>query len=107
MATFGEFLRIERKNIGLNQSEFGYKLNIIMTDVSKIENGRKKFPFEKLKQLANFLNKDYTEIKNLYVAERLVQVVHKYKCQDTVFAIAANQSKYIKSKQAKQGTLKF
>ena len=41
MATFGEFLRKEREKKGLNQSEFGLKVGLIMTDVSKIENGRK------------------------------------------------------------------
>lgn len=36
MATFGEFLRKEREKKELNQSEFGLKIGIIMTDISKI-----------------------------------------------------------------------
>ncbi len=107
MTTFGEFIRDERNKKGLNQSDFGQPFGIIMTDISKIENGRKRFPFDKLKQLAAYLDKNYTELKDLYVAEKLVIEAHKYKCTDTVFAVAKNQSKYLKSKLVKQAKLKF
>lgn len=107
MATFGEFLRAERTKRGLNQSEFGQPLGIIMTDISKIETGKKKFPFNSLEALAKFLEKDYLELKNLYVADKLVEEAHKYECSDAVFAVAENQSKYLKNKNVKQGTLKF
>lgn len=107
MATFGEFLRAERNKKGLNQSEFGQSFGIIMTEISKIETGKKKFPFTSLEALAKFLGKDYLELKNLYVADKLVEEAHKYECSDTVFAVAENQSKYLKSKNIKQGKIKF
>ena len=107
MATFGELLRTERKKKGLNQSEFGQPFGIIMTEISKIENGRKKFPFTSLEALAEFLEKDYSELKNLYVADKLVEEAHKYNCSDMVFTVAENQSKYLKSKNVKQGEIKF
>lgn len=107
MATFGEFLRGERNKKGLNQSEFGQSFGIIMTEISKIETGKKKFPFASLEALAEFLGKDYLELKNLYVADKLVEEAHKYNCSDAVFAVAENQSKYLKNKNVKQGELKF
>lgn len=107
MARFGEFLRSERNKKGLNQSEFGQHLGIIMTDISKIETGRKKFPFNKLLELANLLEIDFTELKNLYVADKLVEEAHKYECPDTVFTVAESQSKYLRSKNVKQGKFKF
>lgn len=107
MATFGEFLRTERKKKGLNQSEFGQLFDIIMTDISKIETGKKNFPFDNLKELAEFIGKDYCELKNLYVADRLVTEAHKYKCSDAVFKVAEEQSKYVRNKNVKQGELKF
>ncbi|OXA71755.1 hypothetical protein B0A67_10395 [Flavobacterium aquidurense] len=107
MATFGEFLRGERNKRGLNQSEFGQSFGIIMTEISKIETGKKKFPFASLESLAEFLEKDYLELKNLYVADKLVEEAHKYNCSDAVFAVAENQSKYLKNKNVKQGELKF
>lgn len=107
MATFGEFLRAERNKKELNQSDFGQQLGIIMTDISKIENGHKKFPFNSLEKLAEFLQKDYLEVKNLFVADRLVEEAHKYECSDAVFSVAENQSKYLRNKNEKQGKLKF
>lgn len=107
MATFGEFIRAERNKKGLNQSEFGQSLGIIMTEISKIETGKKKFPFISLKALAKFLDKDYLELKNLYVADKLVDEAHKYECTDAVFSVAENQSKYLKNKNVKQAQIKF
>ncbi|QTD38769.1 helix-turn-helix transcriptional regulator [Polaribacter batillariae] len=105
MATFGEFLRSERDRKGLNQSDFGQEVGVIMTDISKIENGHKKFPYANLQRLADFLKKDIEELKNLYVADILVDEVHKYNCSDSVFSVAESQSKYLRNKNVKQGTL--
>jgi len=105
MATFGEFLRKERKKLNLNQSDFGQHFGIIMTDISKIENGHKKFPFANLQSLAEFLKLDYSDIKNLFVADKLVEEAHKYECSDKVFSVAETQSKYIKNKNVKQSKL--
>jgi len=107
MATFGEFLRKEREKKEMNQSDFGQEIGIIMTDISKIENGRKKYPFQNLQKLADFINKELNEIKKLYVADIIVDEVHKYKCSDDVFSLAEEQSKYIKNKNAKQGYFNF
>jgi len=107
MATFGEFLRAERNKKGLNQSDFGQPLGIIMTDISKIETGKKKFPFTSLEALAEFIGKDYLELKNQYVADKLVEEAHKYECSDAVFSVAENQSKYLRNKNVKQAKIKF
>jgi transcriptional regulator with XRE-family HTH domain len=104
---FGEFLRKEREKKGLNQSEFGLKVGLIMTDVSKIENGRKKFPFDNLKKLSKFIEQDFDVIKTKFVADILVDEVKKYKCSDIVYSVAEEQSKYLRNKNAKQTTIKF
>lgn len=107
MATFGEFLKIERKKKGLNQSDFGLQFGIIMTDMSKIENGHKKFPPVNLEKLAKFLDMDFVKVKNLFVADILVEEAHKYQCSDAVFSVAESQSKYIKDKNVKQAKMQF
>lgn len=107
MATFGEFIKNERNKKGLSQSDFGQPLRIIMTDISKIENGKKRFPFDKLNLLAEYLKKDFTELKNIYVAERLVEEARKYGCSDIVFKIAEKESQYQRSKKIKQGKMNF
>jgi hypothetical protein len=55
--------------------------------------------------LADFIDRDVEELKTLFVAEILVNEVHKYKCSDKVFAIAEEQSMCVKSKNVKQGKL--
>jgi transcriptional regulator with XRE-family HTH domain len=107
MATFGEFLKKEREKKGMNQSDFGQNIGIIMTDISKIENGRKKFPFNNLQKLSTFLNLSIEKLKTLYVADILVDEVHKYECSDNVFSVAEEQSKYRKNKSVKQGNFNF
>jgi len=107
MATFGEFIRKEREKKNLNQSDFGQEIGIIMTDISKIENGHKKFPFQNLQKLADFIEQELDELKTLYVADILVEEVHKYKCSDNVFSVAEEQSKYLKNKKVKQGNFNF
>ena len=91
----------------MNQSDFGQHIGIIMTDISKIENGRKKFPFSHLQKLADFIAKDIEVLKTIYVADILVDEVHKYKCSDKVFSVAEEHSKYLKSKNVKQGNFNF
>lgn len=107
MATFGEFIKKEREKKEMNQSDFGQKIGIIMTDISKIENGRKKFPFANLDKLAKFIGQDVEELKTLFVADILVEEVNKYECSDKVFSVAEERSKYLKSKNAKQGNFNF
>lgn len=107
MATFGEFIRKEREKKGLNQSDFGQEIGIIMTDISKIENGHKKFPFQNLEKLSIFLGKELNDLKTIYVADIIVEEVHKYQCSDEVFLVAEKQSKYIKNKNVKQGNFNF
>ena len=78
-----------------------------MTEISKIETGKKKFPFASLEALASFLEMDYSELKDLYVADKLVEEAHKYECSDAVFTVAESQSKYLRIKNEKQGKIKF
>lgn len=106
MVTFGEFIRKEREK-RLNQSEFGLKIGLIMIDVSKFENGRKKLLFNNFKKISKFLKQDFEELKTLYVADILVEEVKKYKCSDNVFAVAKEQPKYLSNKNVEQATIKF
>ena len=39
MASISDIVKAERAKLGLNQSEFGLLVDLIMTDVSKVENG--------------------------------------------------------------------
>lgn len=107
MSTFGEFVRKQRELKGLTQDKFAKTLDLPYTDVSKIERGKKKFPFAKLEALAEFYELDFQKIKDLFVADILIEQAHKYECSDTVFAVAEEQARYIRSKAAKQSKIEF
>lgn len=107
METFKEFIKSQREKTGLNQSDFGQRLGIIMTDVSKIENGRKKFPFKKLETLASFINIDFELVKNKFVADKIVDEVYKYECTNKVYSVAEKQHNYLLQKNAEQAKLKL
>lgn len=107
MSTFGEFLGKQRESRNLTQDRFAKDLDLPYTDVSKIERGKKKFPFSKLRALAAYYSLDFQKIKELFDADILIEQAQKYECSDTVFAVAEEQARYIRSKGAKQSTINF
>jgi transcriptional regulator with XRE-family HTH domain len=107
MSTFGEFLRKQRELNELTQDKFARDMDLPYTDVSKIERGKKKFPFAKLEMLSDFYVLNFKLVKNLFVADILVEQAHKYECSDTVFSLAEEQAKYIRNKGAKQSKIEF
>ena len=61
----------------------------------------------KIKKEMKAIKIELDELKTLYVADVLVDEVHKYKCSDEVFSIAEEQSKYIKNKKVNKKFLTF
>lgn len=107
LTTFGQYLRENRDSKGLTQDQLARELNIPFTDISKIENGKKKFPFNKLKEMADYFDLDFPTVRDRFGADILVEQAQKYQCSEKVFAFAEDRAKYIASKSAKQGDLKF
>lgn len=107
MATFGDFIRTEREKNEMTQDKLSKLLDIPYTDVSKIENGHKKFKFDKLPELAKVLDNDLQRLKDLYGADIMLEQKKKYDCSDNVFTVAEEQIKYFRSKNVKQANLKF
>ena len=107
LATFGQYLKEKRDSKGLTQDQLARELNIPFTDISKIENGRKKFPFNKLREMAAFFELDFINVRDRFGAEILVEQAQKYGCTENVFSFAEDQAKYIAAKKAKQGEIKF
>lgn len=107
MATFGEYIKTKREEKGMTQDRLSKLLDIPYTDVSHIERGRKKFKFNKLPDLANVFNIELQELKDLYGADIMLEQKKKYECSDKVFEVAEQQIRYSRSKNVKQGDLKF
>lgn len=107
MASFGEYIRNKREEKEFTQDKLSKLLDIPYTDVSKIENGHKKFKFDKLPDLANIIEVNLQELKDLYGADIMLEQMKKYECSDKVFEVAEQQIRYNRSKNVKQGNLKF
>lgn len=107
MASFGHYIKIEREKREWTQTEFGAKIGINTSAISRIENGSQKFSKSKLKKLAELFKTDLQTITDLFFADKFVRESFKYKCSDTVFKVAEDTAIYIKNENSIQGKLEL
>lgn len=107
MTSFGNFIKAEREKREWTQIEFGDKLGINSSAISRIENGSQKFSKSKLDLLSNLFEIDSQKIKDLFFADKFAREAFKYKCSDSIFSVAEETANYIKSTKIKQGKFDF
>ena len=107
MASFGDFIKQEREKNFWTQTDFGAKVGINSSAVSRIEHGTKQLSANKLNVLAKLFNLDISKIKELYFGDKFAREVYQNDCPETVFAVAEETVKYLKAKNTKQSKIKF
>lgn len=107
MSSFGQFLRAEREKRKWTQSEFGDKIGLNVSAISRIENESQRFSKSKLKALSDLLKIDEQVIKDLYFADKFAREAFQYNCSETIFSVAEQNVKYIKQKKETQGQIEF
>lgn len=107
MASFGQFIKIEREKREWTQTEFGAQIGINSSAISRIENGNQKFSKSKLKRLAELFQVDPQKVTDLFFADKFVREALKNKCSDSIFTVAENTATYLKDKSLKQGKLEL
>lgn len=107
MASFGQFIRTEREKREWTQTEFGSRIGINSSAISRIENGTKKFSISKIELLSELLQMETQEVNDLFFADKFAREAHKYKCSDAVFSVAEDTSHYLKSINATQAKLEL
>ena len=107
MASFGHFIKTEREKREWTQTEFGAKIGINSSAISRIENGTQKFSKSKLKSLSKLLNLDLQRVTDLFFADKFAKEALKYKCSESVFSVAENNVTYLRNTNIKQGKLNF
>ena len=107
MASFGQFIKAEREKRKWTQTEFGAKIGINTSAISRIENGGQKFSKSKLKKLAELFQIENQIIIDLFFADKFAREAFKYRCSDKIFIVAEDTANYIKYKNEKQGELKL
>ncbi|MET4081463.1 transcriptional regulator with XRE-family HTH domain [Pedobacter sp. UYP30] len=105
MLNFGTFLKKEREKREWTQTEFGRKIGINSSAISRIENGTQKFSKSKLKSLSNLFELDAQTVTDLFFADKFAQEAFKYKCSDSIFSVAEDAANYLKSKNVTQAEL--
>lgn len=107
MASFGQFIKTEREKHEWTQTEFGAKIGINTSAISRIENGSQKFSKSKLKKLAELFQIDNQKVTDLFFADKFAREAFKYKCSDSIFMVAEDTANYIKNTNVKQGELEL
>jgi len=107
MTSFGGFVKQEREKRGWTQTDFGAKLSINMTKISRIENNKDLFNSTKLAMLAKIFEIDLKLIKELYYGDKFAKEAYKNGCSENTFIVAEKTVEYLKNINAKQGKLKL
>lgn len=107
MAIFGHFIKTEREKRDWTQTDFGAKIGINSSAISRIENGTQKFSISKLKRLAEVLEIDLQKVRDLFFADKFANEAYKNNCSENVFVVAESTAVYYKNINAKQGKLEL
>lgn len=107
MASFGHYIKTEREKREWTQTEFGAKIGINSSAISRIENGTQQFSKSKLKSLSQLLSIDLQKLTDLFFADKFAREAFKYKCSDSIFSVAEDTANYIRNTNVKQGKLNF
>jgi len=107
MASFGHYIKTEREKREWTQTEFGAKIGINTSAISRIENGSQKFSKSKLKKLSELFQTDIQVVTDLFFADKFARESFKYKCSESIFKVAEETAFYIKNENSIQGKLKL
>jgi transcriptional regulator with XRE-family HTH domain len=97
MSSFGKYIKEKRELLEWTQTEFGAKIGINTSAISRIENGTQKFSKSKLSKLAKLFNESEQIIKDKFFADKFAREAYKYGCSESIFQAAEETSKYLKS----------
>ena len=100
MATFGDFIKTEREKKSWTQTDFGAKIGINSSAISRIEHGTKQLSTSKLPRIAELFELDINKVKELYYGDKFAREVYKNDCPETVFSVAKETVKYLRTKRS-------
>ncbi|GAA5225191.1 helix-turn-helix domain-containing protein [Membranihabitans marinus] len=101
MESFGQFIKTQREQRKWTQTEFGARIGINTSAISRIENGSQKFSRSKIKQLAELFQLEEQLIKDLFFADKFAREAYQNKCSESIFSVAEETAKYFRSSNAK------
>lgn len=100
--TFGEHIRKLREQKQLLLRELASQMNIDTALLSKIERGTRIARKEQVEDLAKVLNENKKELLNLWMADKIAQMLYEQKNPSEILKVAEKQIQYIKKKPSKR-----
>jgi len=107
MASFGDFIKQERERHLWTQTDFGAKIGINSSAISRIEHGTKQLSPNKLPDIAKIFSVELNKVKELYYGDKFAREVCKTGCPETVFIVAEETVKYLRTKSKRNNTIIF
>ena len=100
--SFGEFIKKNRTERGLTQTQFAAQIGVEAAALSKIENGKKVLGEKSLPTLAKIFKIDLKTLKEEYFSEKIAHVLYNNKCSENTLVLAEQKMHYIKNKKTEQ-----
>ena len=92
--TFGEYIRLIRKEKELTLTQLAAKLDLDSANLSKIENGKRDFDEKRLPKLAKIFNLNIKELRNEYITDQLAKHIYETKCTKQLLQVAEEKAEY-------------
>lgn len=106
-STFGEWLRQHREARNWPMRKVAALLDVDVSIVSRLEKGHRQPQRNYVEKLAAIFEEDAGALLVLYLSDRVAYELADESCSDAVLKAAEEKIKYLRSKNMKQGELKF
>jgi len=103
--TFGEYIRILRKQRGFTLTQLAAKLDLDSANLSKIENGKRDFDEKRLPKLARTFKIKLRDLKTEFVCDQIAKQIYECNCSKEMLIVAEEKAEYrrkVKTKLKKE-----
>lgn len=105
--SFGEYIRKLRTESGMTLTQLAAQLELDSANLSKIENGKREFDEKRLEKLATVFSLKLDDIKTEFFSDLFAKKIYENNCSMETLMVAEEKVNYLKSKNVKQGEIKF
>ncbi len=105
--SFGEYIRKLRTENGMTLTQLAAQLELDSANLSKIENGKREFDEKRLEKLATVFSLKLDDIKTEFFSDLFAKKIYENNCSLETLMVAEEKVNYLKSKNIKQGEIKF
>lgn len=96
---FCDFVKQRRELLGLAQKELAEALSVDVPMYSRYERGQRPIKEEHIPIIASKLNVDFNELRKIWVADKVLSVVHEERYASDILKIVAKNINEIKTSE--------